>query len=190
MGTFVAFLRGGFAGGIKMIVGRFGIWGAVIVGTIALLQKLSSEWQKKQNGQYNWIDAALDRLDLFRARINLTIAEFRWLYQFMALKKDSLIPSWAQDISFNPVTNAVDSLKKVGNAVKNHRQGTGGGQTQPSPSQPSALPSYATKFGGGVPVYQLPPPQQKQSTNVTVINQTNGSYIKTDIVNPTMNTGR
>ena len=112
------------------------------------------------------------------------------MYQFIALKKDSLIPSWAQGISFNPVTNAVDSLKKVGNAVKNHRHDTGGGQTQPSPSQPSALPSYATKFGGGVPVYQLPPPQQKQSTNVTVINQTNGSYIKTDIVNPTMNTGR
>ena len=201
MGAFVAFLRGGFAGGIKMIVGRFGIWGAIIVGTIGLLQKLSSEWQKKQNGQPNWIDAALDQMEIFKWKMKVTFSYLKLMRLWLSDIEKQFTPDFLKHGNGEVMTpSSIGGMAgkyvrdKIVNFVTTGKpswQQDGAKSYKPLSSIATGFGNPVTAYNAGstVPVYQLPP-QQKQPTNVTVINQTNGSYIKTDIVNPTMNTGR
>ena len=185
MGTFVAFLRGGFAGGIKMIVGRFGIWGAVIATTIGLLQKLSAEWQKKQSGQPNWIDFALNQLELLKWKALITIEDFKYLRNWILYAQNAFTPDFMKFSDGTPIT----PLTLGNRAGKSVREGVANffSKDEENPSKPRQLPSYATGFGQGVnaynagstgvPFYQLKP----QPVNVTINNTSNGTAISSSI---------
>ena len=182
MGTFVAFMRGGFAGGIKMIISRFGIWGAIIVTTIGLLQKLSSEWQKRQSGQPNWIDFALNQLDLLKWRALITIEDFKSLRNWILYAQNAFTPDFMKFPDGTPVTPLRLGIRLGKEVVANYFS-----KDDEKPSKPRQLPSYATGFGQGVnafnagstgvPFYQL----KQQPVNVTINNTSNGTAISSSI---------
>ena len=185
MGTFVAFLRGGLSGGLKMVIGRFGIWGAVIATTIGLLQKLSTEWQKRQNGQPNWIDFALNQLELLKWKALIAIEDFKYLRNWILYAQNAFTPDFMKFPDGVPVTPSRLG-KRMGKialeGISNYFS-----KDEKNPSKPRQLPSYATGFGQGVnafnagstgvPFYQLKP----QPVNVTINNTSNGTAISSSI---------
>lgn len=184
IGTFIAFLRGG-AGAIKMIIGRFGIWGAVIVTTIGLLQKLSAEWKKRQNGQPNWIDFTLNQLELLKWRALIIIEDFKSLRNWILYAQNAFTPDFMRFSDGTPITPSALGTRMV----KNVREGIVNyfSKDEKNPTKPRQLPSYATGFGQGVnafnagstgvPFYQLKP----QPVNVTINNTSNGTAISSSI---------